>query len=265
MEGELVYLYCITKRKPCCGSSTEKRVRIYPVYFQGVYAIVSRVSSDEFSQENLKKKLADMNWLEEKVRQHEKIIEEIMREVTVLPFKFGTVFQREENVEKLLREKNTEFKMTIAALDGKEEWGLKIYRGSERFKETLKKEDKRIEELEKEIISASKGRAYFLKKKKEELIKKIADEKISEYTQDCFDRLKRQGVDAKINKLLPEGVTQKKEKMVLNSAFLVQKNRIKSFKNILSFLKGKYSQKGLELDWSGPWPAYNFCEDKRYG
>jgi len=54
-------------------------------------------------------------------------------------------------------------------------------------------------------------------------------------------------------------VTQKKEMMVLNAAFLINKKRIKELDNILSYLKAKYAQKGLEFDWTGPWPSYNFC------
>jgi len=258
-KKELIYLYCITRIKPDCNNIEGVEVRIYPVYFQGTYAIVSEVSPDEFSETNLKKKLADIKWVEKKVLQHEKVIEEIMKDTTVIPFKFGTVFQTEENVKRLLKERGLEFKRIILDLEGKEEWGIKIYCNLEKLRASIQNEDEKIKEKEYEIASASKGKAYFLKKRREGLINNILNERIAESTQDSFDRLKMHSVDAKINKLLPEEVTQKKERMVLNAAFLVSKKRIREFDNILTYLKTKYAHKGLEFDWTGPWPPYNFC------
>lgn len=258
-QKNLIYCYGVTKTKPSQSNFDDSEVKLYPVYFQGTYAMVSKVPFDEFSEENLKKNLANMEWIEKRARQHESIIEEIMKFTTVLPFKFGTIFQSEENVEKLLRERGAEYKRVIADLEGKEEWGLKIYCDIEQFKAALQQQDEKIQEKEREIASSSKGKAYFLKKKKDELVKAAVSEKISEYTKDCFERLKRLSLQAKVNKILPKAVTEKEQDMVLNAAFLINKKRIKELERILSYIRTMYSQKGLEFDWTGPWPAYNFC------
>ena len=258
-EESLIYLYCVTKAKPDCSDFEETGIKVYPIYFQGTYAILSRVSPEEFSEENLKKNLANMEWVEKNVRQHEKVIEEIMKDITVIPFKFGTIFKTEKSVENLLKENNLKFKNVIADLEGKEEWGLKVYCDSEKLNDSLKKENERVQGIEKEITSSGKGKAYFLKKKKNELIKNVRNEKISEYTQDSFERIKRACLEAKINKILSKEVTEKKEDMVLNAAFLMNEKRIKEFENILAYLKTKYTNEGLIFDCTGPWPPYNFC------
>ena len=257
---ELLYLYCVTKDKPSSYNFEDLGIKIHPVYFQGTYAVVSRVSPDDFSEDSLKKHLADMGWVEKNTRLHEKVIEEIMRGQAVLPFKFGTVFENETNVEKLLKENNIEFKAVLESLDGKEEWGLKIYCDSEYFKDVLCSGNERIAEIDKEITAAGKGKAYFLKKKKDEIIKDILNEKISEYTKDCFERLKITAVDTRINNILPKEVTEKKEDMVLNAAFLINNKRIKEFENVLAYLKTKYTDRGLIFACTGPWPPYNFCK-----
>ena len=256
---ELLYLYCVTKDKPSSYNFEDLGVKTHPIYFQGTYAIVSSVSPDDFSEDNLKKHLADMDWVEKNIRLHEKVIEEIMKDRTVLPFKFGTVFENEANVEKLLKTNNPEFKAVLASLDGKEEWGLKIYCDSECFKNAICSGNEQIKEKDKEIIAAGKGKAYFLKKKKDEIIKDTINEKISEYTKDCFERLKITAVDTRINSILPKEVTEKKEGMVLNAAFLINNKRIKEFESVLAYLKTKYTDKGLIFDCTGPWPPYNFC------
>ncbi len=256
---ELLYLYCVTKDKPSTCNFEDLGIKTHSIYFQGTYALVSGVSPDDFSEDNLKKNLADMGWVEKNIRLHEKVIEEIMKDQAVLPFKFGTVFENEANVEKLLKTNGPEFKAVLASLDGREEWGLKIYCGSEYFKDALCKRNERITEIDKEILAAGKGKAFFLKKKKDEIIKDIINEKISEYTKDCFERLKITAVDTRINNILPKEVTEKQEDMVLNAAFLINNKRIKEFENVLAYLKTKYTNKGLIFDCTGPWPPYNFC------
>jgi hypothetical protein len=259
-KKELIYLYCVTQIKPNRSNFEDVGVRIYPIYFQDTYAIVSKVSSDEFSEDNLKKNLANMDWVEKKVRQHEKIIEEIMKDATVLPFKFGTVFQSEENVENLLREHGAEYKRIIERIEGKEEWGVKIYCDVERLKGAIIKEEVEILKIEKEIESSSSGKAYFLKKKKEELIKDTVNKRINEYGRLCFEILKGQSLDVRINKLLPKEVTEREDDMILNSAFLVDKSRVAEFIQTTDALKAKYNDKGLNFDCTGPWPSYNFCQ-----
>lgn len=255
---ELLYLYCVTKDKPSTCNFEDLGVKARPVFFSGTYAIISEVSADDFSEDNLKKHLADIGWVEKNTRLHEKVIEEIMKGQAVLPFKFGTVFECEANLEKLLKTNNTEFRAALSLLEGKEEWGLKIYCNSGYSKDALGAENELIKEKDKEIAAASKGKAYFLKKKKDEIIKDILNEKISEWTKDCFERLKITAVDTKINKILPKEVTEKNEDMVLNAAFLINNKRIKEFEKVLRCLKIKYADKGLIFGCTGPWPPYNF-------
>ena len=257
--SDLIYLYAVTKAKPSRRLLQELELNVYTVHFKGSYAVVSRVSPDEFSEANLKAKLADMQWLERKAVQHDNVIKAIMRETTVIPFKFATIFQSDKNVEKLLKEHASQFAKMLSRLDAREEWGMKIYCDSDKLKAVLEKEDEKIKEIDRDIISASNGKAYLLKKKKEELIDVILTDRISEYTQDFFDRLNGRSVAGKINKLLPREVTQKKEQMVLNTSFLIDKKRINECDTLVASLKNKYEQIGFEFAWTGPWPPYNFC------
>jgi len=258
-QKKLIYLYCVTKTKPRRKSFEGIDIRIYPVYFQGTYATVSRVSPDEFSQDNFKKNLQNMEWVGGKVRQHEQIIEHIMQDTAVIPFKFGTIFQTEANVKKMLKEKNTDFKKIIANLDDKEEWGLKIYCDLDKLKKVIKEKDAAVRGKEEEIVSAGRGKAYLLNKKKNALIKDVVNEKVSEYTRDSFERLKRVSLETRINKILPKEVTEKKDNMVLNAVFLVNKRRVKELDSVLKYLMAKYSNEGFNFDCTGPWPPYNFC------
>jgi len=65
--------------------------------------------------------------------------------------------------------------------------------------------------------------------------------------------------EARINKLLPKQVTEREDDMILNSAFLVGKDEVGDFINIVDTLKVHYENKGVSIDCTGPWPPYNFC------
>ena len=259
MSEKLIYVYCVADKEPeikaAVGGLTDN---LHFISHSGIYAVVSMVEEDEFSEENLKKNLADINWIEKKARVHEGVIEGIMKSSVVLPLKFATLFNTEENLKAILEEKSSEFKENLEYLRDKEEWGVKIYCDIDKLKENITRVNGDILKMTKEIDSGSAGKSFFLKKKKEEMLTIAVNKKIQEYGQDSFNRLREQSINAKINKLLPEEVTEKKEKMILNSAFLVEKDKVNAFNSTVDILKKQYKEIGILFDCTGPWPAYNF-------
>ena len=259
----LIYLYCLTNKIPKLKETEDLVDNAHFFYYQGLYAVVSNVSTDEFSEENLKKNLADLEWIKTKAGIHEKAIETVMKNSCVIPFKFGTIFNTEENLKIMLKEHIGEFKDTLKYLEGKEEWGVKIYCDMDKLKENLIHEDKELLNIDKEINSASPGKAFILKKKKEDLVNTILNKKLNEYSQGPFERLKQYSVEFRINKLLPKEVTERKEEMILNSAFLIDKNKVADFVDTVNGIKTRYAEQGLFFDCTGPWPPYNFTIIKK--
>jgi len=149
----LIYLYCLTNKIPKLKEAEDLVDNARFFYYQDLYAMVSNVSTDEFSEENLKKNLADLEWIKHKAGIHEKVIETVMKDSCVIPFKFGTIFNTEENLKIMLKEHIREFKDTLKYLEGKEEWGVKIYCDLEKLKKVMIQEDGEISKLDKEINS----------------------------------------------------------------------------------------------------------------
>ena len=258
-EKDLIYLYCVTKKAPKLKEVKNLVDEPYFVYHPGLYAVVSKVKKSEFSEENLKKNLADLEWIKAEASIHEKVIEGVMKYTCVIPFKFGTIFKTEDNLKAMLEEHVQDLKEKLKNLEGKEEWGVKIYCDIERLKAAVIQEESGILKIEKEINSSSSGKAYFLKKKKEELMKEAVNKRINEYGQESFELFKILSCEARINKLLPKEVTEREDDMVLNSAFLVDKDKVSEFIHSVDDLKARYNDKGLNFDCTGPWPPYNFC------
>lgn len=258
-KEDLIYLYCITDKVSKLKEIENLVDKPYFIYYQGIYAIVNKVNESEFGEENLKRNLADLEWIKVKASIHEKAIEGVMKNTCVIPFKFATIFNTEDNLKTMLSQHLEEFKDIFKKLEDKEEWGVKIYCDLEKLKEVIIQEDGEISKLDKEINSSSTGKAYLLKKKKEELLNLAVNKKLNEYGQVSFDRLKEKSTEVRINKLLPKEVTERNDEMILNSAFLINKDKTEDFLNIVENFRTKYTDKGLFFDCTGPWPPYNFC------
>ncbi len=260
-KKDLIYLYCLTNRVPKLKEVESLANSIYFVCKQGLYAIASRVKESEFGEKSLKKNLADLEWIKTKANIHEKIIEGIMKHACVMPFKFATLFNGEDSLKTMLKVHMNKFKAVLKSIEDKEEWGVKVYCDMKKLKKSFIQKDEQLIKIDEEISSSSAGKAFFLKKKKEELLNTIISEKINDYGENAIDVLSKQSERRRINKLLPKEVTEREDDMILNAAFLLEKNKVNIFINTVNALKAKYAF-GLFFDCTGPWPPYNFCEQE---
>lgn len=260
---ELFYVYCFTGTMPVQHILRGKGRKIHVIPGSGIYAIASRVSQSEFGKVNLEKGLSDMKWLEAKVLEHHAVIEELSGNCTVIPFKFATLFENEANVRAFLEKHGGEFSELLEQLTGKEEWGVKVYCDVHHLKAILREENEGIKKIERDINASSTGEKYFLQKKEDKVMDDILNRVINECSRDSFETLREQSHDACIGKLLPREITKRKEEMILNAVFLIDKTKLVEFENCLRHLREKYTPKGLAFDCTGPWPPYNFCSIKK--
>jgi len=258
-EERLVYLYCVADKEPKLKEIEGLENGLYFVCHNGLYAVTGKVEEEEFGQEGLKRNMADFEWVKAKASAHERIIELVMVNTDVIPFKFGTLFNTDDSLKAMLQGYGEEFKIILRKLENKEEWGVKIYCNTKKLEAFSINDDPEILEIENQINKSSPGKAFLLKKKKAELLAQAVNRKINEYGQESFDLLKESSFEARINKLLPKQVTERKDDMILNSAFLVEKDEVSNFINMVDMLRVHYENRGFFIDCTGPWPPYNFC------
>ncbi len=221
--------------------------------------MVGRVSREDFAEENLKKRLIDLRWVTAHAIAHEQVLETVMDDSCVVPFKFATLFNSEDNLQNMLARNAPLLKEALKTLRGHEEWGVKIYCDMGILRAGLA-QDQEIFKIDEEIGSSAPGKAFILKKKRETRLDQLLNAKINEYGQASFDRLRGFSARARINRLLPKEVTGKIADMILNAAFLISKNRVQAFVETVKELKARQANSGLSFDCTGPWPPYNFCD-----
>ena len=184
----------------------------------------------------------------ENVLAHERVNEQVMREHTVIPMSFGTVFKTREDILELLRSAYQAFKDVLVKMQNKLEFGLKVLWDPDAVIEQVEKEDESVRRLRKEI-SSQKGSTYFARMQYGRLVDAQLQERSERYTTEIFSALRDVSVASRANK--PIG-----DHMIMNAAFLVSRDQEAAF-------DAKVKEIGARLDhltfkYTGPWPPYNF-------
>jgi hypothetical protein len=212
--------------------------------------VVSDVSEERFSQEAVDKNVQDMQWLIEHAPLHENIVMDIIKKTTIVPLKFCTIFKNEKRVEEMLKEKYGSLKENLDRLTGKEEMSLKVFANAQIIGREITKESPEIQKLKEEKATKTPGVAYFVQQKIDVLLKDKIQQQITRAIKELYYETAKHAVDVTKNPVLKE------KDMVLNAAFLVDKNHIKEFIQETNIIKEKYPS--LQIRITGPFAPYNF-------
>jgi len=261
MKIDLIYVYCLTNSPPDLGHNNELPGLI-SVSINGFFVIAKIVQYNEFSEENFKKHLSDIKWLETNAREHIRVIGIIMMNNTVVPFKFGTIFQNKTNLKKFITDYSDSLNHNFFHIEGKEEWSVKIYCDRRTLSGKIDELSEEAAELEKQIMESSPGKAFLLNRKKADIIGNEMDMICKQYGQEYFDVFKNLSESVILNNLLPKEITGREETMILNAAFLLNKNKLADFKRSADLMNKKDGKSGFLIETTGPWPPFSFISIK---
>ncbi|OGL45054.1 MAG: hypothetical protein A2W05_08560, partial [Candidatus Schekmanbacteria bacterium RBG_16_38_10] len=255
------------KTKDALAFSTrgiDGKEEIFTLAYRELETVVSKVPLEEFASEEIQRKAReDLNWIKEKALIHEGVIEDAMRKnnkiLSLIPMKFGTIFKEKTRLKETLNKDYSRIKEALERIRGKQEWSVKIYlKNREKFERVIKEKNEAIKENEKKIASLPEGIAYFMEEELTEVISKEADKELNNIIEGLFESLRKQAVASTKNKILEKELTGRREPMILNSAYLIPDEKTEDFKKDAERLNQEIQAKGLYLEYSGPWPAYNF-------
>jgi len=264
MEG--LYLYCIREKTDTHCFSTkgiDGREEVFVIPLQELEAVVSNVPIEEFASEEIQKKAKeDLSWIKERAFAHEKVIEEAMgkddKVLSLIPMGFGTIFKGKARLEEALNKDYLRIREVLDRIRGNWEWSVKVYlTDREKFVQVIDKSEA-IEKKKEEIASLPEGMAFFMEEELKEVISREMKKELDSTAEVFFECLKRQAVDATKCKILEKELTGRREPMVLNAAYLISEEKIEDFKKAAETLNQQTQANGFCLEYSGPWPAYNF-------
>ena len=209
---------------------------VYTVHYKNLAAVVSDAP------------LEVLDSTRENVLAHERVNETVMREHTVIPMSFGTIFKTREDIVELLRSAAEAFGDVLNKMQNKLEFGLKVLWDRDQAIREVEADDEDISRLKKEI-SGQKGPTYFARMQYGRLIDSALQSRSERYVADILEQLRDVSVASRINK--PIG-----DKMIMNAAFLISRDQESAFDARVKSIASRFDK--LTFKYTGPWPPYNF-------
>ncbi|HET8824393.1 MAG TPA: GvpL/GvpF family gas vesicle protein, partial [Terriglobales bacterium] len=127
----------VTFGKSGIGGSGEL---VYTVNYQDIAAVVSNTSVYIFDPTR------------ENALAHEHVIETVMKNHTIIPMSFGTVFRTDDDIREVLKSIYPSLKDVLHQMAGKLEFGLKVNWDRDQIIEDIKRDDEEIRQFHQEII-----------------------------------------------------------------------------------------------------------------
>jgi len=211
---------------------------VYTVRYQDIAAVVSNTSVYIFDPTR------------ENALAHEHVIETVMKNHTIIPMSFGTVFRTDDDIREVLKSIYPSLKDVLHQMAGKLEFGLKVNWDRDQIIEDIKQDDEEIRQFHQEIIRKHLQSTYLARMQLGRMIDKDLGERAITYVRDIYEALRSVCVASRDNQ--PIG-----ERMIMNAAFLVERDREAEFDSAINKIARKYGQR-LKFKYTGPWPPYNF-------
>ncbi|HYS69202.1 MAG TPA: GvpL/GvpF family gas vesicle protein [Gemmatimonadaceae bacterium] len=242
-EGK--YVYCIIRNdrsKEFGEIGIGSAARVYTVNFNDLAAVVSDTP------------IVIYDPTRENVLAHEFVNETVMREFTLIPMSFGTVFRSEKDVLQLLKSTYQAFTDVLDKMQDKIEFGLKILWDRDKVVAAIERENDEIRRLKDEITRNAASSTYFARMQLGRLVEAAMEEASNRYVTDIHEQLKDVSVASRSNKVIGD-------RMILNAAFLVDRKDEKPFDEKVKAISLQYEDL-LTFKYTGPWPPYNFVNIK---
>ncbi|NQS89538.1 GvpL/GvpF family gas vesicle protein [Patescibacteria group bacterium] len=181
---------------------------------------------------------------------HEKAIEEVMKEYTVLPVRYCTITETEEKVKRILEKEYDKFKGLLDGIRGKKELGLKaIFKEEVIYKDILENYGQ-IRALKEKVAALPPEKTYYQRMQIGEMVEKALEEKKEKHKEQILDVLEPLADEVKVN--YPYG-----ERMILSAAFLVDKAKEAEFDRNIHKLYEEFGDK-IKFKYVGTIPPFNF-------
>ncbi|HXZ39823.1 MAG TPA: GvpL/GvpF family gas vesicle protein [Terriglobales bacterium] len=236
------YAYCLTEQHTPNGTRARR-----PFLLEGIQGVnsasVMSYPSGEFSVV-VSEYDRTIAILEDKaVLEHARVVSVCFRNGTVLPFRFGTIFDSDEALRQAVRANRRAFGQSVARLRGKAEMHLKLMVRDGSLREALMDVQ----------LPDTVGGEYLMK-----LREKAA--------RDRERQTKARALSVQVHKMfnpLEEEVSCKRvntEGMLIDIAHLIESKSIEKYQNRYS--SAAKQLKNCELTVSGPWPPYHFLPGK---
>lgn len=212
-----------------------------------VAAVVSEVPLAQFGEQQLRAHLQDLEWVERTARAHESLLEAVGERAALIPMRMCTIYRGEPGVREMLAREGEALREALRALAGKSEWGVKLFAGAR----SALPSGTGTPALE----TPRSGTDYL---RQRQLERERHEREEQQLDQACAEMHLRLSAASCQSQVLAAPSSASTEAIVLNAVYLVDNARLEEFLREVEAVREEGARQGLELQRTGPWPAYNF-------
>jgi hypothetical protein len=211
-------------------------------------AIVGLLPVDGFGVADWERNAANVSWLGQVARRHHEVLQYAATSRDVVPLRLPSLYGNLESLTETLLAAGEGLEQALRRIQGKLEWSVKVYRSAQ-------------EEDRPPSAGAVSGRDYLLARSRDLSERSSAREQLAEQVRQIHEALGQASAEYVQNQPQDPALSGRREHMLLNGAYLVSRNDESRFWELASDIAEGSFAKGLLLEVTGPWPAYNFTGD----
>jgi hypothetical protein len=254
--AEALYVYAIAPRGELRlpdVDGVDGRREFLAVELGDLAALAGRVDAEEFSQESIDARAADLDWIGQIGWRHQRVVAAVRDSADAIPLGAFALFSSEESLRADLRARSAELGRVLETIRGREEWTVQVdFEGTE-WEAAVTRRSPTLAALAAEAEGAPAGKAYLLRRKAEEARKNASREARDAVVHELESRVSGALGAPVVVELRPRpGGT------VPQINILLEKDRSAEIGTLAGELESEYASDGVTLRVTGPWPPYTF-------
>jgi hypothetical protein len=254
------YVYGVVGESAAASAETQAMTRsgvgshgVRVIRAGNLAALASEVPLDDFGDDVLPERLNDPDWLERNARAHDDVLEAVLDDASVVPFRFGTIYLDRSEVGTMLDDRRDELERALERIEGRVELGVKAFADRSRVEESLR--NRSGDDAGDEGGGA--GTAYLLRRQRERRLEAEAEALSTEIVARAHEALRSVADAARVNRPQPPELSGRSDRMLLNASYLVARGDGRLSAEVRR-LADEHREHGITFEVTGPWPAYNF-------
>jgi len=249
------YVYCvIAARKPpvlsraLAGPPGSGRPRVLQVK-PARYLVVSDAPLDQFGEEPINRRLADLRWVSRAAVAHEAVIQSLLGTSDALvPMKLFTMFASDDRAVSQSRSDWARIDRVLRRVARNVEWGVRL---------SL---DERRAAAVPELRPVKSGLGYLRAKQRLQSATATRTRRHQQRVAGTFRALSSLASDARRRPLAAAPTDGRR--LLLDAAFLVPRRRAGRFRAAVERQARTLAAEGYRVQLTGPWPPYSFVEER---
>ena len=183
---------------------------------------------------------------------HERVLEEVMKQFSVLPVRFSTISEQDndEGIVNILEKDYKKFDEMLTKMEGKKELGIKILAHEAPMYENILEKYEDIRTLKAKLINLPVDKTHYQRMKIGEMVAEALKKETTNFRELILATLTPFSVEVKTN-------DNYGEMMILNVAFLIKNSFEPAFDEAVNELDGKFGHL-MTFKYVGTLPPYNF-------